>query len=401
MIKFLCKYCGQKINVEDKHSGRRGECPKCGKVFVVPDKSSIVEFHCKNCGQKISVPKIHAGKKGKCPKCKSIVVVPKTESASQVAIQAGLGSSEIAPKASGPDPRLFDMPQEMKAENQASSQHPVPDTTLEDMQRLREAMTIGTIKQEPRPERKLPWYIDILLYPTNNAGLTMIGIIVGVPFLFGLIFALIAFLTMIFPPLFILWPVLAFLGFIIGLLFGMYLYWYLCECVRDSADGGIRTPETIGQTPGLWELISQSWETFVCLVFFAFPVILYFTYTQRTDAIFWALLGFGVLLFPMGLLAVIMFDSISALNPVLIIGSILSAFFSYLGLILLIAALAFTIRFLVPMLALMFSGGNIIAIIGITVIYGSGIANFYFMMVIAHLLGRFYYQYQEKLNWEV
>ena len=362
---------------------------------------SVIKFRCKNCGQKIRVPEIHAGKKGKCPKCKSIVVVPKTESASQVASQAQPSFPEITPKVFGPDPRLFDMPQEMKAANQASSQQLVPDTTLEDTQRLREAMTIGSIKSEPRPERKLPWFIDILLYPTNKAGLTMIGIIVGVPFLFGLVFALIAFLTMIFPPFLILWPIFSILGLIIGLLFGMYLYWYLCECVRDSADGGIRAPETVGQTPGLGELISQSLETIACLAFFALPVFVYFLHTRRIDGVFWALMTFGIFLFPMGLIAVIMFDSIRGLNPVIIIGSILSAFFPYLGLILLIAALAFTIRFLAPMLALMLSGGSIIAIIGITVIYGSGIANFYFMMVIAHLLGRFYYQYQEKLNWEV
>ncbi len=36
----------------------------------------MIRFNCKNCGQKISVPEVHAGKKGKCPKCKTIVVVP-------------------------------------------------------------------------------------------------------------------------------------------------------------------------------------------------------------------------------------------------------------------------------------------------------------------------------------
>ena len=39
----------------------------------------MIKFHCKNCDQKFSVPEIHAGKKGKCPKCKSVVVIPKTE----------------------------------------------------------------------------------------------------------------------------------------------------------------------------------------------------------------------------------------------------------------------------------------------------------------------------------
>jgi DNA-directed RNA polymerase subunit RPC12/RpoP len=45
-------------------------------VCVVPDNSDKIKFHCESCGQSISVPQIHAGKKGKCPKCKNIVVVP-------------------------------------------------------------------------------------------------------------------------------------------------------------------------------------------------------------------------------------------------------------------------------------------------------------------------------------
>lgn len=76
MVKFSCKKCGQKLNVEDKHSGKRVKCPKCGSIRVVPDNSDKIKFDCKNCGHKISVPQIHAGKKGKCPKCKNPVVVP-------------------------------------------------------------------------------------------------------------------------------------------------------------------------------------------------------------------------------------------------------------------------------------------------------------------------------------
>ena len=76
MIEFSCTKCGQKLNVEDKHSGKRVRCPKCGEVGFVPDNSDKIEFHCDSCGQSISVPKIHAGKKGKCPKCKNLVVVP-------------------------------------------------------------------------------------------------------------------------------------------------------------------------------------------------------------------------------------------------------------------------------------------------------------------------------------
>jgi Tol biopolymer transport system component len=76
MIRFSCKNCGQKLNVDDKHYGRQVKCPKCGEVVVVPANLDKITFHCKSCDQKISVPQIHAGKKGKCPKCQNAVVIP-------------------------------------------------------------------------------------------------------------------------------------------------------------------------------------------------------------------------------------------------------------------------------------------------------------------------------------
>lgn len=76
MMKFSCKNCGQKLTVDEKHSGKRIKCPKCGSASVVPDSSDKIKFHCDSCGQSISVPQIHAGKRGKCPKCKTPIVVP-------------------------------------------------------------------------------------------------------------------------------------------------------------------------------------------------------------------------------------------------------------------------------------------------------------------------------------
>ncbi len=76
MIEFHCKNCGQKLSVQDQHSGKQVKCPKCDSVSFVPDASIKIKFHCKNCGQSIRVPQIYAGKKGKCPKCKNPVVVP-------------------------------------------------------------------------------------------------------------------------------------------------------------------------------------------------------------------------------------------------------------------------------------------------------------------------------------
>ena len=233
----------------------------------------------------------------------------------------------------------------------------------------------------------------------------MIGIIIGIPILFELFFSLILLVPFIFPPMLIFVPVILMLRFIfriiIFVLFFTYYYWYLCECVRDSAEGGIRAPETIGHTPGLGELISECLKTLACFAFFALPMLIYLLYTFRVDWIFWTLLAYGVFLFPMGLLAVIMFDTLSALNPVIIIGSIFSAFLPYLGLILMLAVVIVSVRFIMPLYDLVTSGGSSLLAIGAILVYSTGAINFYMLMVMAHLLGRFFYKYQEKLNWEV
>ena len=50
----------------------------------------MIKFRCKDCDQKISSPEVHAGKKGKCPKCKSLIIVPKIKNANTVKKQRDL-----------------------------------------------------------------------------------------------------------------------------------------------------------------------------------------------------------------------------------------------------------------------------------------------------------------------
>jgi len=76
MIRFACSNCRRLISVDEKYSGKKGKCPKCGSGVVVPESSTLIEFSCGSCGHKISVPERQGGKKGACPKCKNPVVVP-------------------------------------------------------------------------------------------------------------------------------------------------------------------------------------------------------------------------------------------------------------------------------------------------------------------------------------
>ena len=55
MIRFVCKLCGEEIDVRDELAGRQMECTKCKSIRVVPDKSPKLKFHCKSCGQKVRV----------------------------------------------------------------------------------------------------------------------------------------------------------------------------------------------------------------------------------------------------------------------------------------------------------------------------------------------------------
>jgi formate/nitrite transporter FocA (FNT family) len=152
---------------------------------------------------------------------------------------------------------------------------------------------------------------------------------------------------------------------------------------------------------------SQAQHILGCYLILLGPVLLYHNFTQRKDAIFWSLLAYGAFFFPMGLLACIMFDSIRGLNPILLIPSIFSTFFHYFGLVLLIVAIILAFSALSsmdtdnpetrqspeqhqpPKISALVVGGIFAGIV------------VYIAFVIAHVIGRFYWRHQEKLNWEV
>jgi len=36
MIIFSCHTCGQRVQMPDKHGGKKGKCPKCGGLVTIP-----------------------------------------------------------------------------------------------------------------------------------------------------------------------------------------------------------------------------------------------------------------------------------------------------------------------------------------------------------------------------
>ena len=222
-------------------------------------------------------------------------------------------------------------------------------------------------------ERKLPWLIDVLLYPVSVSGIIHLAIFLLVPLLIKK-FVFIDYYGIIHMMLYMM---------LIG-----YIFYYLAYCVFDSSKGGYRAPDISAQDiPDRGDLISQIFLMLGCVAICFCPVSVYYIFTERTDLLFWVLSAYGIFFLPMSFLGGIMFDSVNALNPILIIRSILNTFLPYCGLVLLFCA---------------FSGSLVIILQRLPIwdFISKGI-RIYLLFVLAHLLGRFYWRYQDKLNWEV
>lgn len=339
----------------------------------------VIKFRCKHCGQEISVPEIHAGKKGKCPNCKKIVVVPKAENAAPVAGKSNFSDSEVSKKYSGLDHALFDIPAELPTANQQSSQDSVSEKGLEELQKAEEGL--GKDKTEQIGDRKLPWIIDIFLYPMSLSGLANLAIFIGVPLLMDFLQKI-----MIIQLSCLFWLI----SVVIKVVVVLYMYWYFAECVRDSAEGGLRAPKVIGYIPRVADMFWQLANIIGCFGVFFMPLVFYMLFVKRADVFFWLLLLYAVFFFPMALLAVVVLDSAVGLNPRLLYNSISNTLRQYCRLVSFFVAAVLLIGVIGQKVAESEHFAFLISCAGI-----------YLAFVAAHLLGRFYWLYQEKLNWAV
>ena len=361
VIKFRCEHCGQKFNVHKNNAGKKGKCPKCKKIIVIPKQiehshpnKSIhsINFTCSMCEQLIKVPESSSGKLIGCPHCDCYVEVP--------------------------------LEKKGKASTQIIKEDTATDLTQEELQKLGGEVRVDESKQIE--ERKLPWPMDIFLYPTSTSGMIHIVIFVILPILIDLLDRYILSLAHHYGSLFAMLLYILLVG---------YMFYYFAECIRDSAVGGLRAPETLANAPGKDDMIEKFVSLLACYAFFLGPVIFYRGYTyfyeiETNSIIFLLLYAYGIFFWPMGLLAVVMFNSINGLNPILLICSILSTFFQYFMLTIFIFILGFifiAIGWILPQAR--FIG------------YALNAVQIYLAMILAHILGRFYWRNQEKLNWEV
>lgn len=345
----------------------------------------VIKFNCKNCGQRISVPDVHAGKKGKCPKCKTSLVVPEIHDDMHLKQQdSNIDNLQYSQHPSESELRLkLDTPPQTRFDGLSADGLNVTNESLLKLE----------IKEKP-PERKLPWILDIFLYPTSISGLTSLGIF-WVVLVFLHLLARATFIAHSRGMLLIL--------VIVGIIVAGYILYYFMECIRSSALGRIRAPENMVSIPDVDKAVTQVMEIVASVVIFWAPLGVYLMYKvfwqsngvtspydPKTDIVFWLLLGYGIFLFPIGLLALAMFDSSSAFNPLLWITSILSTFFQYCSLVLFFCIIGWLISRVLSSFerSLFFSYLFVATFI-------------YLAMVSVHLLGRFYYINSKKLNWEV
>lgn len=332
---------------------------------------SFIRFYCENCGYKSTVSESYAGKNIRCPKCYNIISIPTFESTGTTS-KSSPGKPETPSKHSDYDLTLLNISEKEKLSTYQRGQTSISEETYE---------CEPESEEEPIDERKLPWLIDIFLYPFSVPGLKNLAIFIGVPLLISILWTILPIeLSCLFYLVTIVIHIVVFL----------YLYWYFTECVRDSAEGGVRAPEGLGSTPGFMGMFWQAVNVIGCLAIFFTPFVLYMLFARKADIIFWLLLIFAVFFFPMGLLAVLMFDSAIGLNPRLLVRSIFSTFFPYCGIVFLFV----TPVVLIGMLYTEMKESKLwIFIIRAVVTY--------LALVGAHILGRFYWRYQDKFNWDL
>jgi hypothetical protein len=258
------------------------------------------------------------------------------------------------------------------------------------------------IEEEPPLEvkRKLPWFVDIFLYPLSISGLIHLVIFLCTPILISLIYRFL---------LNYIWPVGELIVAILYLLFVGYALYYLSWCVIDSTKGGLRAPDTnLQPSPAKEELLGWVGILLACIAVCFWPSAVYYVFTRKTDVLYWLLIVTGLLFFPMALLAGFLYDSIAELNPILIIKSVIKTFPAYFPVVIFFFGLFAVVRKITPQLpqpegpasALLYLPRVISIILGAE--FALRLTGFiYLAMIGAHILGRFYWRHQEKLRWEV
>ena len=329
----------------------------------------MLEFRCSNCSQRLVVREDRAGRVSRCPRCKAEVTIPQA-STPEPLVEAEDDELTLITPAKPLDGAMLNLPDERELLDRVAERHREEERLLTSLGIPRSDSHTG--------QRRFVWPIDVLLYPTSGPGLLVLAVLIAVPLMLELLQRFI--------------PLIKHMGLLLfaaSFILGLYAVWYLAECIHDSARGGTRAPEFVGAE---W---SEMWSRFSYLlavyIVYLLPSVLYAMFVPRRDAIFWGLAAYSLVFFPIGLLAMVVNDSISALNPVFLLGSIFRTFFQYVGLISLI----------LPFAGLFWLLGRSAedAVPSIVRDAAGLIMTSYIPFILAHILGRFYWRNADRLDW--
>jgi hypothetical protein len=181
-------------------------------------------------------------------------------------------------------------------------------------------------------------------------------------------------------------------SFIIALFASGYLCAYLQKIVQSSALGDENMPTWPDVSEFGQEVVQPALQYLGSFVLCLGPGVLCLTLAPPAFKPYgYLLLALGSVYLPMALLAVVMYDSLAAVNPRLVIPSILRAPSAYAGVcagLALVVGVEFLVDALSDLLRIPILSSIVLQLVGL-----------YFQVVAMRILGLFYYTQQERLRW--
>jgi hypothetical protein len=338
----------------------------------------MIHFSCQHCGTHLAVYEHQAGKCTTCPSCHLKVTIPSTSSKSTA---NGSAPNDLY------DADLLEIPEIAD----------IPGTQAYAQALAKEAQAESEKEVTVLPQRPYPWPVDIFLFPLNKGGLLTLGTMFGTLLVCGMIVCLTWLITRLIPILIILLAIVVWIAFLVLVLMSLYYVWYMCECLRYSAEGYIRTPDTLGMAPGLMELFGQLLYIFIDVLLFIALNTALDTWLRPTGWATWLMQAGLLYLFLMTLLCVIITDSLAGLNPLLSLSAIYHTWPCFTVLV----------GFVGCMLAVPVALWQLLTRIGLLShngwsLMGTMICLYpYLLLVAAHVMGCFYFRYEDNMKWDV
>ncbi|KPJ61824.1 MAG: hypothetical protein AMS15_05760 [Planctomycetes bacterium DG_23] len=339
-----------------------------------------IKFPCPSCGKGLEVPDEAAGKYEHCPHCRNSIRIPLPGKPR--------GAEE---KIASEEEELRLVKEEIPADvRRCPGCHILVDKRaracprcgtdlLTGMKFIKSATLSPRSKEKVSPHPAAFWAAlpYALVYPLNPKGLVLL--VGGTIF-----FTLVGFLGR-FPIL----------GLIVALFAIGYLAAYMFSIIEATATGEDLPPDWPSFTNFIDDILRPFGLLIVTILFSFGPFFIYAALfeakgTAPQSAIGWLLLVYAIVYLPMALIAMAIVQSLAALNPVLIIGSIFKVPLHYFG------ALIFLGLIYVPR----FLGGRAgVPHIPIFSALVSQFISLYFLMVEMRVLGLLHRYNEEKLGW--